>query len=45
MNKVIEENFVNSYIMKNKRERLLFELWGKSAVMELVGFRTVLTIL
>ena len=29
MNKVIEENFVNSYIMKNKRERLLFELWGK----------------
>ncbi|MBR4866540.1 MAG: hypothetical protein IKU11_07615, partial [Clostridia bacterium] len=29
MNKVIEENFVNSYIIKNKRERLLFELWGK----------------
>lgn len=29
MNKVIEENFVNSYVIKNKRERLLFELWGK----------------
>ena len=29
MNKVIEENFVNSYIIKNKRERLLFELCGK----------------
>ena len=29
MNKAIEENFVNCYIIKNKRERLLFELWGK----------------
>ena len=29
MNKVIEESFVNSYIIKNRRERLLFELWGK----------------
>ena len=29
MNKLIEENFVKSYIIKNRRERLLFELWGK----------------
>ena len=29
MNKAIEENFVNSYIIKNKRDRLLFELCGK----------------
>lgn len=29
MNKEIEENFVNSYIIKNKRDRLLFELCGK----------------
>ena len=29
MNKAIEENFVNSYIVKSKRERLLFELQGK----------------
>ncbi len=29
MNKAIEESFVNSYIIKNKRDRLLFELCGK----------------
>ncbi len=29
MNKAIEENFVNSYIIKNKRDRILFELCGK----------------
>ena len=29
MNKPIEENFVNSYIIKNKRNRLFFELCGK----------------
>ncbi len=29
MNKETEENFVNNYIIKNKRDRLLFELCGK----------------
>lgn len=29
MNKTIEESFVNSYIIKNKRDRILFELCGK----------------
>lgn len=29
MNKAIEESFVNSYIIKNKRDRILFELCGK----------------
>ena len=29
MNKAIEESFVNSYIIKSKRERLLYELCGK----------------
>lgn len=29
MNKAIEESFVNSYILNNKRDRLLFELCGK----------------
>lgn len=29
MNKRIEEEFVNNYIVSNKRERLIFELQGK----------------
>ena len=29
MDRTIEESFVNSYIISNKRERLLFELQGK----------------
>ena len=29
MNKTMEEFFVNNYVIKNKRERLLFELFGK----------------
>ena len=29
MNKSIEENFINDYIVNNKRERLLFELGSK----------------
>ncbi len=29
MNKKLEEEFVDTYIVKNKRERLLFELQGK----------------
>ncbi len=29
MNKKLEEEFVHTYIVKNKRERLLFELQGK----------------
>ncbi len=29
MNRLIEEDFVNNYIIKSKRERLLFELCGK----------------
>ena len=29
MNKKTEEIFVEAYIKKSKRERLLFELWGK----------------
>ena len=29
MDRKIEESFVNSYIISNKRERLLFELQGK----------------
>ncbi len=29
MNKKLEGDFVNTYIVKNKRERLLFELQGK----------------
>ena len=28
MDRTIEESFVNSYIISNKRERLLFELQG-----------------
>ena len=36
MNKKIEEEFVNTYIVRNKRERILFELQSKkrSAVVE-----------
>ena len=37
MNKKIEEEFVNTYIIKNKRERLLFELQNPKRREEAVG--------
>lgn len=38
MNKIIESGFVNAFVKKDKRDRFLFELFGKKRINALTKF-------